>query len=90
MKAVWANQAQRDRSDIYDFIESANPAAAAALDQKILHSVELLSSNPLIGRVGRAPGTREFVVRSHYIIVYRLSQSMLHVLRVMHTARHRP
>jgi toxin ParE1/3/4 len=46
-----------------------------------------------VGRTGRVPGTFEFVVpRTAYIIAYTLSDDShtLHVLRVIHAARHWP
>lgn len=90
MTTIWANRAQRDRQEIYDYIEAANPSAAAELDKKILDAIDLVSTNPSIGHVGRVKGTREFVVHKHYILVYHAAKSVLHVLRIMHTARRSP
>jgi len=50
-----------------------------------------LAENPHMGRVGQLQGTREFVVRrTPYILVYRVAEDTIEVLRIMHGAQQWP
>ena len=52
---------------------------------------EQLLAQPLMGRVGKAAATREWVVtRSPYILIYRVMPEAVEVLRVMHGAQRWP
>ena len=43
------------------------------------------------GRAGRLLGTGELVIASlSYVIAYRVRESHIEILRVMHASRHRP
>jgi toxin ParE1/3/4 len=58
---------------------------------RIHESAKLLSLIPGAGRPGRVNGTRELVVlRTPYILVYRLKAGTIRVLRVYHGARRWP
>ena len=51
----------------------------------------LLADHPQLGRPGRSPGTREWVVtRFSYILPYRARGETVEILRVFHTARKWP
>ncbi|HWJ94379.1 MAG TPA: type II toxin-antitoxin system RelE/ParE family toxin [Telluria sp.] len=90
IRLVWTRRAVCDRHDIYDFIERHNPAAAALLDRKISLIADQLLRHPELGRPGRVAGTREFVVRHHYLLVYDASANLVRILRLLHTARNWP
>jgi hypothetical protein len=46
---------------------------------------KLLSQNPELGRPGRVPGTRElFIPKTLFVVPYRVSNTVLEVLRVYH------
>jgi addiction module RelE/StbE family toxin len=79
-----------DRSNIYDYIESDNPAAALALDELFSQKAEQLATHPDLGRLGRVAGTRELVAHSHYVLIYDVTDSMIRVLNIVHTARQWP
>jgi toxin ParE1/3/4 len=50
-----------------------------------------LAENPHIGRPGRVPGTREFVIdKTPYIVPYRVKDNALQILRIYHGARRWP
>jgi toxin ParE1/3/4 len=80
-------------AQIHGYIEERNPRAATAVVDRIRAAAELLAEFPHIGREGREPGTREWVVRGlPYIIVYELGPSDsndLIVLAVYHGAMER-
>ena len=87
MRLSWTPEAIADRDAIYSYIETDNPRAALALDQLFSEKAERLARHPLIGRIGRVAGTREFVVHRNYILVYDIMDDALRVLRVLHAAR---
>ncbi|HUG25669.1 type II toxin-antitoxin system RelE/ParE family toxin, partial [Piscinibacter sp.] len=56
-----------------------------------LEAVSMLAEHPGIGRPGRLPGTRELVVlKTRYVVPYRVRGDTIEVLRVFHTSRKLP
>ena len=93
MRLRFSAEAHAQISHIHSYVARHNPRAASAVVDRIRRAAELLSDFPLIGREGREPGTREWVVRGlPYIIVYELGVSdpeELMVLAVFHGAQRR-
>jgi len=89
MTAVfWLKEALADLRGIRAYIARDNPAAARRVVTKIRNGVDVLKDHPEIGRPGRLEGTRELVIRQYpYIVAYRLAESAVHVLAVVHTSR---
>jgi toxin ParE1/3/4 len=76
---------------VRSYIAKDNPAAARRIALRIVEAVEQLPDNPHVGRPGRVPGTRELViVRTPYIVPYRVHRNALEILRVYHGARRWP
>ncbi|MCW5219673.1 type II toxin-antitoxin system mRNA interferase toxin, RelE/StbE family [Verminephrobacter aporrectodeae subsp. tuberculatae] len=87
----WSDEAQLDLAEIQFYIEQFNPAAAQDLRQTIEQGVErFLPLVPFGLRPGRVRGTREYVVHPNYIVVYRVEQARIHVLRVLHARQEYP
>lgn len=86
MKLTWSHFAIADREGIFNYIAADNPAAAVNLDELFEKKSRLLIEHAKIGRVGRVPGTREFVVHPHYVFVYDQQGDAIRILRVLHTA----
>jgi len=88
MKIKWLKTALKNLDQEAEFIAEDNPVAAAKVIETIIHTVELLSSNPSIGRTGRIHGTRELIIdQVSYIIPYRIRANSVEILRVFHTSR---
>ena len=88
MKIRWLDKAVVDLEDAFEFILYDNPPAAAAEVDKILRAVERLKDNPAKGRAGRVPKTRELAVSgTPYLIIYRVKNDHVEILRVFHGAR---
>jgi len=61
------------------------------MDSEISRRVDLLSDFPSMGRPGRISGTRELVVsRNRCVVLYRLDDDMVRILRVVHGAQEWP
>lgn len=91
MRVIWTTKALNHLEDIQDYIAQDSPVAAYrfALDLT-KRTNRALSGNPMIGRTGRAKGTREFIVSgTPYIVVYRVTDRV-EILAVAHSAREWP
>lgn len=90
MHLVWRPASLEDRDQIMDYIIQDNPQAAIDLDDEFELAAERACENPDMYKPGREEGTREIVVRSHYILVYQVEDDVLSVLRVLHVAQQWP
>ena len=87
----WLEDAIYDLQSLRQYIAEDNPKAANRVAEKIINSVNLLSEQPGVGRLGRVHGTRELVVSdTPYIIPYRVRKNIVEVLRVLHSAMQWP
>jgi len=87
VNVFWTPQALQDRADIWDYIASDNPTAAARMDALFSTAAERLNEHPLLGRTGTVPGTRELIPHESYRLVYELNGDVVWVLALVHTAR---
>jgi toxin ParE1/3/4 len=90
LKLAWTLEAQTDRRAIFAYIENDNPQAANKLDAQFSKRASQLVSHPMIGRMGRVPGTRELVAHPNYILIYDVAGETVRVLRILHAARQWP
>ena len=82
MNTIWSPEAIQDLISL----------RARRMVLRILHDVEhLLPDNPQMGRPGRVPGTREFVIpQTPYIVPLYVQRATIQILRVFHSARRWP
>ena len=91
MRVRWLSQALRNLDDEASYIAQDDPKAAQLVVQRILDSIAMLPEQPGIGRPGRVPGTRELIVlKTRYIVPYRVQGQTIEILRVFHTSRRPP
>jgi toxin ParE1/3/4 len=90
VRVVWTPEAQRDRTDIRDFIAADSLRAASRLDQLFSDAAHSLSDFPMRGRTGSVAGTRELIPHESYRLVYEILDGTVWVLAVVHTARQWP
>jgi len=91
MIVAWARPAERDLIDILDFIAADDPAAAIATLDRIEAAALRLADFPHSGREGSVPDTRELRIPGlPFLLVYRVRESAVEVLRVLHGARQWP
>ena len=92
MKLVFTDLARQDLSRLREFIAEDNPAAAQRAAARIKAASILISQQPLLGRIVRAPANLSLDVRelpvafgaSGYLIRYQILPSEVRVLRVWH------
>jgi len=88
MNIRWHPKAEIDLSDLADYIAQDNPSAALRVFHRMVAAAEQLATFPNSGREGRVRNTRELVVSGlPYIVVYRLSESEVHIVGIQHTSR---
>ena len=97
MRVRWTDPAQTDFLEILGYIARDNPAAAERVGERLLSAIDVLETQPRLGRPGRVAGTRELVVPSlPYAAIYRIvdaprsAASEVEMLRVLHGARRWP
>ena len=58
---------------------------------RIVDAAETLAAHPAMGRPGRIMGTREMVLAdTSYLIAYRVSETEIAILTVLHAAQRWP
>lgn len=90
MRVLWTPEAQQDRTDIWDFLATDSPRAAARMDQLFSDAAAALSHFPMRGRKGQIAGTRELIPHESYRLVYEVDNDTVWVLAIAHTARQWP
>ena len=85
MKIVWSPRAIRHLIHLRAYIQKDSEQNAAVVAQRILQAVELLQTQPEMGRAGRVLGTRELIIPdTPYLIPYRLRRDRLELIAVFH------
>jgi toxin ParE1/3/4 len=88
MRLLWSQNAVNDRTGIFDWFLTENPAAALSTDAAIARHTKRLRQFPHLGRPGRVSGTRELTLpRTPFIVVYQVNQEGIILLRILHGAR---
>jgi len=87
MRVKWTRKALVNLENAVEFIAADKPTAAADVALKIWNAAKMLAGQPGMGRPGRVPGTREFVIPGlSYILPYVEKEGAVFILRVMHTS----
>jgi toxin ParE1/3/4 len=87
MGVRWLSHALQSLRGIADHIATDHPDRAITFVREIREKTELLVDFPSVGRAGRVAGTRELVVHKNYIIVYRMKDENVEIIRVHHVAQ---
>jgi toxin ParE1/3/4 len=87
----WTPLAESEAREIHRYIAEDSVAAADRQLDLLLESIQGLSRFPAKGRTGRVHGTCELVVPgTPYIVVYRLVDTTIQILSILHGARRWP
>ena len=83
MNLVWSRRAICDLVSLREYIAEDSEQNAALVAMRILKAVDLLQTQPDMGRPGRVLGTRELVVSdTPYIIPYRVRRERVELIAV--------
>jgi toxin ParE1/3/4 len=86
----WRRDAANDLKRLRMRIARDNPVAARDVALRIRQAIRLLEKQPGMGRAGRVVGTREWVGVPPYVLVYRVVDGALEIVRVLHGAQKWP
>ena len=91
MKVIWSRRAVRHLAELRAYIAKDSEQNAAIVAERILQSVNLLQTQPSMGRAGRVLGTRELVVPdTPFVIPYRVRNDRLELIAVFRGRRKWP
>jgi len=86
----WSERASDDVRRIYGYIAARNPSAALEMVKRFRKDARLLGGYPHIAREGVLRGTREWVTHPNYVMVYRVEDEDVYMIRLWHAARDEP
>ncbi|WP_439476635.1 type II toxin-antitoxin system RelE/ParE family toxin [Brevundimonas sp.] len=89
-RVAWAEDARSDLRSILAYIAERNPDASEAMSDHFESAAERLARFPTAWRPGRRPGAREMVVHPNYILVYRVEETLVRIVNVLHTSQQYP
>jgi toxin ParE1/3/4 len=91
MRIRWTPAATADLQHISDYLKEHHPRYRQPTMRKLYEAVRALKQWPQRGRIGREEGTRELLFSPMpYVVVYRVTEQSVEVLRIYHTAQDRP
>jgi toxin ParE1/3/4 len=88
MRIRWTPAAAGDLEEIDQYLKDRHPAYRNPTILELYDSIRSLREFPNRGRLGREEGTRELVLPPlPYVVVYRVREDAVEVLRIVHSAR---
>lgn len=87
MNVFWTPEAIQDRTDIWEYIASDSPPAAARMDALFSEAAAGLATHPFMGKPGKVAGTRDLIIRKRYRPVYEVDGETVWILALVHAAR---
>ena len=91
MNVVWSPRALRHLTAIRKYIEKDSDQSSARVAGRIPDAIEILRTQPHMGRPGSLAGTRELVVAgTPYIVPYRVRRDRLELIAVFDGRRNWP
>jgi toxin ParE1/3/4 len=91
MPVIWTGPARAQLADLHSYLSESSILAADSQAAILVNAADGLTGFPGMGRMGRRRGTRELVVSgTPYIVVYRIRESSVRILAVVHGARRWP
>jgi addiction module RelE/StbE family toxin len=89
-KLRWSPAAANDLEEISNYLHLHHPSFAVPTVQRLYHSAQSLKAHPFVGRPGQKSGTRELILTPlPYLLIYSVTDELVHILRFLHTSRDR-
>ena len=83
--------AAADLEHISNYLKNQHPQYRQPTMRKLYEVIHSLKESPHRGRLGREDGTRELLFPPlPYVVVYRVKEGSIEVLRIDHAAQGRP
>lgn len=90
LELIWEPEAVDQLDGILDYIGVRNLAAAERLERAFYEKLEMACKFPAIGRPGRVAGTCEIVIHPNYLAIYRVTETAIDILRILHSRQRYP
>ena len=91
LPVVWRASARDDLRQIIGYIANENPAAARRMKGLLEASIMPVAEYPYMYRASeRVPGLREIVAHPNYIVLYRVAETRIEIVGVVHARREFP
>ena len=90
LEVIWRPSGRRQLDGLIQYIRDRDIAAAERMEAAFRGSIDRLRIMPYLGRPGRVVGTREWVVHPNYLLIYRIENETLVVLRALHARQRYP
>ena len=90
LSLAWSDEALDDLDQIADYVGEYDLVAANRLLERIEAYAERLVDFPFMHRRGLLPDTREAIVTPNYKMIYRIAETDVVILSVIHTRRQYP
>lgn len=87
-RIIWSDASRRDLRHIDDFISGDNAEAALGILRRIRRSADLLEQFPAIGPMLQGEQRYLSVRGAPYVIIYRIDNARIEVIRVRHVREH--
>ena len=88
MEPKWTRGALANLDNNVSYIAQDNPARATTFVQELKETIDNLKKFQ-IGHAGRIFGTKELLLHQNYIVIYRVKNRQVQVLRIQHAAQNR-
>jgi toxin ParE1/3/4 len=90
MRIRWTAAAAADLQHINDYLKDHHPRYRQPTIRKLYDAIRSLKDSPYRGRPGREYGTREIPFPPlPYVVVYRVEEGIIEVIRIYHGAQDR-
>jgi len=89
VEVSFARRAQEDFTEIAEYLEARNLAAAETVTRRIEKAIRLLAEHPHMGPLVPSTGQPEMRKMSipPYVVFYRLRANQLEIARILHSSR---
>ena len=89
MTVVWSEEATRHLETIYAYLEINSPFYASSVVNRLVQRADSLGDFPEMGHVIPEEEPRQLrqLIQSPYRIIYRISETSVEILAVVHGAR---
>jgi len=91
LTVIWRASAREDLRQIISYIAKENSIAARRIKDLLEASIMPAAEHPYMYRMStRVPGLRKIVAHPNYIVLYRVKETCIEIINVVHARREFP